>query len=64
MSESWKEMQTVNGADADGTGLAPVPDRRHEGELLERSGPALGGHKAVILRNHGLLTVGDTVDAA
>ncbi|NYD51180.1 thioester reductase-like protein [Actinomadura luteofluorescens] len=39
MSESWKEMQTVNGADADGTGLAPVPDRRHEGELLERSGP-------------------------
>ncbi|MFD0535964.1 phosphopantetheine-binding protein [Actinomadura luteofluorescens] len=39
VSESWKEMQTVNGADADGTGLAPVPDRRHEGELLERSGP-------------------------
>jgi ribulose-5-phosphate 4-epimerase/fuculose-1-phosphate aldolase len=24
----------------------------------------LGGHKAVILRNHGLLTVGDSVDAA
>ncbi|MGC4954845.1 thioester reductase domain-containing protein [Actinomadura citrea] len=28
----------MNGADADGTGLAPVPDRRHEGELLEQSG--------------------------
>ncbi|WP_131742246.1 class II aldolase/adducin family protein [Actinomadura roseirufa] len=30
----------------------------------ERVAAALGGHKAVILRNHGLLTVGDTVDAA
>ncbi|GGT99518.1 hypothetical protein GCM10010177_68340 [Actinomadura citrea] len=38
MSEPRKEAETVNGADADGTGLAPVPDRRHEGELLEQSG--------------------------
>lgn len=30
----------------------------------KRIAAALGGHKAVILRNHGLLTVGDTVDAA
>ncbi|MHA6760525.1 class II aldolase/adducin family protein [Streptacidiphilus sp. PAMC 29251] len=29
-----------------------------------RIATALGGHKAVILRNHGLLTVGDSVDAA
>ncbi|MGW7072771.1 class II aldolase/adducin family protein [Streptomyces sp. NPDC054855] len=29
-----------------------------------RIASALGGHKAVILRNHGLLTVGDSVDAA
>ncbi|QMU79268.1 class II aldolase/adducin family protein [Streptacidiphilus sp. PB12-B1b] len=29
-----------------------------------RIAAALGGHKAVILRNHGLLTVGDSVDAA
>ncbi|MCG3172650.1 MAG: Decarboxylase NovR [Myxococcota bacterium] len=29
-----------------------------------RIGEALGPHKAVILQNHGLLTVGDTVDAA
>ncbi|MEW2354728.1 class II aldolase/adducin family protein [Spirillospora sp. NPDC029432] len=30
----------------------------------KRIAAALGGNKAVILRNHGLLTVGDTVDAA
>ncbi|GGV28160.1 class II aldolase/adducin family protein [Actinomadura cremea] len=30
----------------------------------KRIAAALGGGKAVILRNHGLLTVGDTVDAA
>lgn len=30
----------------------------------DRIGQALGGNKAVILRNHGLLTVGHTVDAA
>jgi ribulose-5-phosphate 4-epimerase/fuculose-1-phosphate aldolase len=30
----------------------------------KRIAAALGDHKAVILRNHGLLTVGDTVDAA
>jgi len=29
-----------------------------------RIGEALGGHKAVILRNHGMLTVGETVDSA
>ncbi len=29
-----------------------------------RIAAALGSHKAVILRNHGLLTVGDSVDAA
>lgn len=29
----------------------------------DRIGEALGGGKAVILRNHGLLTVGETVDA-
>ncbi|MBO8202480.1 class II aldolase/adducin family protein [Streptomyces smyrnaeus] len=29
-----------------------------------RTAAALGPHKAVILRNHGLLTVGDSVDAA
>ncbi|CAM5435482.1 class II aldolase/adducin family protein [Streptomyces abikoensis] len=29
-----------------------------------RIAAALGPHKAVVLRNHGLLTVGDTVDAA
>ena len=29
-----------------------------------RIAKALGSHKAVILRNHGLLTVGDSVDAA
>ncbi|MFC8669859.1 class II aldolase/adducin family protein [Streptomyces sp. NPDC057199] len=35
-------------------------------ELQEgrRIAETLGPHKAVILRNHGLLTVGDTVDAA
>ncbi|MFN0120135.1 MAG: class II aldolase/adducin family protein [Blastocatellia bacterium] len=30
----------------------------------QRIGQALGDHKAVILRNHGLLTVGQTVDEA
>ena len=30
----------------------------------DRIGEALGSNKAVILRNHGLLTVGGTVDAA
>ncbi|MFC4913869.1 class II aldolase/adducin family protein [Actinomadura gamaensis] len=30
----------------------------------KRIAAALGGYKAVILRNHGLLTVGDSVDAA
>ncbi|MEU0564889.1 class II aldolase/adducin family protein [Nonomuraea sp. NPDC005983] len=30
----------------------------------KRIAAALGGNKAVVLRNHGLLTVGDTVDAA
>jgi len=30
----------------------------------KRIGAALGAHKAVILRNHGLLTVGETVDEA
>jgi ribulose-5-phosphate 4-epimerase/fuculose-1-phosphate aldolase len=30
----------------------------------DRIGRALGGHKAVILRNHGLLTVGQSVDEA
>jgi ribulose-5-phosphate 4-epimerase/fuculose-1-phosphate aldolase len=30
----------------------------------DRIAEALGGRKAVILRNHGLLTVGETVDAA
>lgn len=30
----------------------------------KRIAAALGDHKAVILRNHGLLTVGDSVDAA
>lgn len=30
----------------------------------KRIAACLGGHKAVILRNHGLLTVGDSVDAA
>ncbi len=30
----------------------------------QRIGAALGTHKAVILRNHGMLTVGETVDSA
>ena len=34
---------------------------REEGE---RIGRALGPHKAVILRNHGMLTVGETIDSA
>ncbi|MFH8291497.1 class II aldolase/adducin family protein [Streptomyces sp. NPDC018059] len=35
-----------------------------DAEEGHRIATALGGHKAVILRNHGLLTVGDSVDAA
>ncbi|MFF5208626.1 class II aldolase/adducin family protein [Streptosporangium sp. NPDC000396] len=35
-----------------------------ETEEGRRIAQALGSYKAVILRNHGLLTVGDTVDAA
>ncbi|MGJ6960604.1 class II aldolase/adducin family protein [Streptosporangium sp. G11] len=35
-----------------------------ETEEGRRIAQALGSHKAVILRNHGLLTVGDSVDAA
>ncbi|WP_424535697.1 class II aldolase/adducin family protein [Sphaerisporangium viridialbum] len=35
-----------------------------ETEEGRRIAGALGSHKAVILRNHGLLTVGDSVDAA
>jgi ribulose-5-phosphate 4-epimerase/fuculose-1-phosphate aldolase len=35
-----------------------------ETEEGRRIAHALGSHKAVILRNHGLLTVGDSVDAA
>ncbi|MEU5580211.1 class II aldolase/adducin family protein [Streptomyces huasconensis] len=35
-----------------------------DAEEGRRIATALGGHKAVILRNHGLLTVGDSVDAA
>lgn len=30
----------------------------------ERIGRALGAHKAVILRNHGMLTVGESIDSA
>ncbi|MFK4107830.1 class II aldolase/adducin family protein [Streptomyces sp. NPDC002176] len=36
-------------------------DETEEGRRIAR---ALGGHKAVILRNHGLLTVGRSVEAA
>ncbi|WP_055701969.1 MULTISPECIES: class II aldolase/adducin family protein [Streptomyces] len=35
-----------------------------DAEEGRRIAAALGDHKAVILRNHGLLTVGDSVDAA
>ncbi|MET7357449.1 class II aldolase/adducin family protein [Streptomyces sp. NPDC005562] len=35
-----------------------------DAEEGRRIATALGGHKAVVLRNHGLLTVGDSVDAA
>ena len=35
-----------------------------DNEEGERIGRALGAHKAVILRNHGMLTVGETVDSA
>ncbi|MFF6995679.1 class II aldolase/adducin family protein [Streptomyces sp. NPDC008313] len=38
----------------------PVTELEEGRRLAE----ALGPHKALILRNHGLLTVGDTVDAA
>ncbi|MFC7062366.1 class II aldolase/adducin family protein [Halobacillus seohaensis] len=34
----------------------------HDVEEGKRIGKALASHKAVILRNHGLLTVGETVD--
>jgi ribulose-5-phosphate 4-epimerase/fuculose-1-phosphate aldolase len=37
-----------------------VVDEEEAGRIAE----ALGPHKALILRNHGLLTVGDSVDAA
>ena len=36
----------------------------HDLEEGRRIGVALGDHKAVILRNHGLLTVGHSVDEA
>lgn len=36
----------------------------YENEEGERIAKALGQHKAVILRNHGLLTVGQSVDSA
>lgn len=36
----------------------------YETEEGDRIGQALGNYKAVILRNHGLLTVGETVDSA
>ena len=39
-----------------GVVLDPVEGRR--------IGEALGAHKAVILRNHGMLTVGETIDSA
>jgi ribulose-5-phosphate 4-epimerase/fuculose-1-phosphate aldolase len=35
-----------------------------DAEEGRRIGAALGSHKAVILRNHGMLTVGETVDSA
>jgi ribulose-5-phosphate 4-epimerase/fuculose-1-phosphate aldolase len=35
-----------------------------DAEEGRRIGAALGSHKAVILSNHGMLTVGDTVDSA
>jgi ribulose-5-phosphate 4-epimerase/fuculose-1-phosphate aldolase len=35
-----------------------------DAEEGRRIGEALGQHKAVILRNHGMLTVGHTVDSA
>lgn len=35
-----------------------------EGDEGDRIAAALGGHKAAILRNHGLLTVGGTIDEA
>jgi len=35
-----------------------------DNEEGERIGRALGRHKAVILRNHGMLTVGESVDSA
>ena len=33
-------------------------------DLARRIAVVLGAYKAVVLRNHGLLTVGETVDAA
>lgn len=47
-----------HGVFADYTGVVLDP---REGDRIAE---ALGGRKAVILRNHGLLTVGATVDAA
>ena len=35
-----------------------------DSEEGKKIGHALGGHKAVILRNHGMLTVGETVESA
>ena len=35
-----------------------------DSEEGERIGRALGSHKAVVLRNHGMLTVGHTIDSA
>lgn len=43
------------------TDFGGVAVEEAEGARIAR---ALGGHKAVILQNHGLLTVGDTVDEA
>ena len=47
----------------------PRPVRRFPGVVYEtaegdRIAQALGNKKAIILRNHGLLTVGSTVDGA
>lgn len=43
------------------SGYSGVVDERGEGVAIAK---ALGPHKAVILQNHGLLTVGHSVDAA
>lgn len=42
----------------------PTPGSSWTRRRACRIAAALGPHKAVILRNHGLLTVGDSVDAA